>query len=30
MSRETKDGLLFLVTFIIGIANIILMYWLLY
>ena len=30
MTRETKDGLLFLVTFIIGIANIILMYWLLY
>lgn len=30
MSRENKEGLLFLVAFIIGIANIILMYWLLY
>jgi len=30
MSKENKEGLLFLVAFIIGIANIILMYWLLY
>jgi hypothetical protein len=30
MSRENKDGLLFLVAFVIGIANILLMYFLLY
>jgi len=30
MTRENKEGLLFLVAFIIGIANILLMYWLLY
>jgi hypothetical protein len=30
MSKENKDGLLFLVALFIGFANIILMYWLLY